>query len=142
MQVLRRIRQAEAAIGEDAMKAGLTRRNFGLLASAAAISGMAGRAAAQGAPIRIGYSMSLSGGLAGNGRPSLLAHQIWAEDINARGGLLGRPVELVFYDDQSNGANVPGIYTKLLDVDKVELVISGYSTALIAPAMQIGRAHV
>ncbi|RDD69975.1 branched-chain amino acid ABC transporter substrate-binding protein [Paracoccus versutus] len=115
----------------------MTRRGFGILASATAVSAMAGRAVAQDGPIRIGFSMSLSGGLAGNGRPSLLAQQIWAEDINDRGGLLGRPVELVFYDDQSNGANVPGIYTKLLDVDRVDLVISAYGTALIAPAMPV-----
>lgn len=122
------------------MNGKMTRRSFGILASATAMLGMAGGAwaqAASGDPIRIGFSMSLSGGLAGNGRPSLLAQQIWAEDINARGGLLGRPVELVFYDDQSTGANVPGIYTKLLDVDKVDLVVSGYGTALIAPAMPV-----
>lgn len=85
--------------------------------------------------------MSLSGGLAGNGRPSLLATQMWADDVNARGGLLGRRVELVFYDDQSMGANVPGIYTKLLDVDKVDLVVSGYGTAIIAPAMPVVMQH-
>ncbi|WP_323039230.1 amino acid ABC transporter substrate-binding protein [Gemmobacter sp.] len=117
----------------------LTRRGFGALASAMVLA-TAGVALAQtpsGAPIRIGGSMSLSGGLAGNGRPSQLAHQIWVDDINARGGLLGRPVELIHYDDQSAGANVPGIYTKLIDVDKVDLVISGYGTAIIAPAMPV-----
>ena len=80
------------------MNGKLTRRSFGALASAAILSGVAGRAFAQpasGAPVRIGFSMSLSGGLAGNGRSSLLAQQIWAKDINARGGLLGRPVALV-----------------------------------------------
>jgi branched-chain amino acid transport system substrate-binding protein len=81
--------------------------------------------------------MSLSGGLAGNGRPALLAHRLWAEEVNSRGGLLGRPVELVHYDDQSTGAQVPGIYTKLIDVDKVDLVVSGYATAIIAPAMPV-----
>ena len=43
----------------------------------------------------------------------------------------------VYYDDQSNPSTVPGIYTKLLDVDKVDLVVSGYGTNLIAPAMPI-----
>lgn len=122
------------------MHSSFTRRQFGTAASAALLAATAGRALAQapsGDPIRIGFSMSLSGGLAGNGRPSLLAQQIWAEDVNARGGLLGRPVELVFYDDQSQGAQVPGIYTKLLDIDRVDLVVSGYGTALIAPAMPI-----
>ena len=53
-------------------------------------------------PIKIGLSMSLTGGLAGGGKAALLAMQIWREDINAKGGLLGRPVQLIFYDDQSN----------------------------------------
>ncbi len=83
--------------------------------------------AADAPPITIGFSMSLSGGLAPNGKAALLAMQIWAADTNAQGGLLGRPVKLDYYDDQSNPAQVPGIYTKLLDVDKVDLVISSYA---------------
>jgi branched-chain amino acid transport system substrate-binding protein len=70
-----------------------------------------------------------------------LAMQIWEEEVNAKGGLLGRPVKLVFYDDQSNPATVPGIYTKLLDVDKVDLVISGYATNMIAPALPVIMQH-
>jgi branched-chain amino acid transport system substrate-binding protein len=88
-------------------------------------------------PIRLGFGMALTGGLSANGKPALLALQIWKDDVNKRGGLLGRPVELVFYDDQTNPATVPGIYTKLLDVDKVDLVVSGYGTNLIAPLMPI-----
>jgi len=92
-------------------------------------------------PIKIGFSMEETGGLAANGKAALLAMQIWAEDVNAKGGLLGRPVQLVHYDDQSNPANVPGIYTKLLDVDKVDLVVSSYATVLVAPAMPIVMQH-
>ncbi len=88
-------------------------------------------------PIRIGLGMALTGGLAGNGKAALLAMQIWKDDVNKKGGLLGRPVELVYYDDQTNPATVPGIYTKLIDVDKVDLVVSGYGTNLIAPAMPL-----
>ena len=118
---------------------GISRRDMGRLTLAAATVPAAARAqtAPSGPPVRIGYSMSLSGGLAPNGRPALAAHKIWAEDVNGRGGLLGRPVELVNYDDQSSGAQVPGIYTKLIDVDKVDLVVSGYATAIIAPAMPV-----
>jgi branched-chain amino acid transport system substrate-binding protein len=97
-----------------------------------------GDAGAQGAkPIKIGFGMALTGGLAGNGQGALLAMQIWRDDVNKKGGLLGRPVEFVYYDDQTNPATIPGIYTKLLDVDKVDLVVSGYGTNLIAPAMPI-----
>src|SRR6266446_6634281 len=72
--------------------------------------------AQSGQPIRIGFSMALTGGLAPKGKSALLAQKIWEEDINAKGGLLGRPVKLIYYDDQTNPATVPGIYTKLLDV--------------------------
>jgi len=88
-------------------------------------------------PIKVGFGMALTGGLAANGKAALIAMQLWAEDVNKRGGLLGRPVQLVYYDDQTKGATVPGIYTKLLDVDKVHFVVSGYGTNLIAPAMPI-----
>ncbi len=58
-------------------------------------------AQAQQEPIRIGFGMALTGGLAANGKSALVAMQIWESDINAKGGMLGRPVKLVFYDDQS-----------------------------------------
>src|ERR1019366_10117612 len=88
-------------------------------------------------PIKIGFSLALTGPLAPNGKQALLGAKIWEEEINAKGGLLGRKVELVNYDDQSNPATVPGIYMKLLDVDKVDLVVSGYATNMVAPAMPI-----
>jgi len=88
-------------------------------------------------PIKIGFSMSLTGGLASGGKAALLAYEIWREEINAKGGLLGRNIEFVHYDDQSNPANVPAIFTKLLSVDKVDLVVSGYGTNQIAPAMPV-----
>ena len=104
-----------------------------LVFAAFSISG----AMAQQKPIKIGFSMALTGGLAGAGKGALIAMEIWRDDVNKRGGLLGRPVELVYYDDATQGANVPGIYAKLLDVDKVDLVVSGYGTNLIVPAMPI-----
>jgi branched-chain amino acid transport system substrate-binding protein len=87
--------------------------------------------------VKIGFSMALTGGLAGAGKGALIAMQVWAEDVNAKGGLLGKQVELVYYDDQTNPATVPAIYTKLLDIDDVDFVVSGYGTNLIAPAMPI-----
>jgi branched-chain amino acid transport system substrate-binding protein len=88
-------------------------------------------------PIKIGFGMALTGGLAANGKAAAMTFQMWADEVNAQGGLLGRKVEFIQYDDQSNPNNVPGIYTKLLDVDKVDLVVSGYGTNLAAPAMPI-----
>jgi branched-chain amino acid transport system substrate-binding protein len=92
-------------------------------------------------PITIGFSMELTGGLAVVGKSGLLAFQIWAENINKKGGLLGRSVKLVYYDDQSNPSNVPGIYEKLISIDKVDLLISSYGTNLVVPAMPVAIQH-
>jgi branched-chain amino acid transport system substrate-binding protein len=92
-------------------------------------------------PIRIGFSDNLTGGSAPNGKQLLLAFQIWRDDVNAKGGILGRPVELVFYDDQSNPSNVPGIYTKLIDIDKVDLLVGPYGTNFVAPAIPVVMQH-
>jgi branched-chain amino acid transport system substrate-binding protein len=119
----------------------MTRRSLLTALAFALAFGLHPAAAQTQPPITIGFAMSLTGGLAPNGKAALLAMQIWAEEKNAKGGLLGRPVKLVYYDDQSNPAQVPGIYTKLLDVDKVDLVVSGYATNMIAPAMPIIIQH-
>jgi len=114
------------------------RRAFAMGALAAtAFGALAGTPARAADPIKIGFSMPLTGGLSGGGKSVILAFELWKEDVNAKGGLLGRPVELVYYDDQSTPAQVPGIYSKLLDVDKVDLVVSSYATNQIAPAMPI-----
>jgi branched-chain amino acid transport system substrate-binding protein len=88
-------------------------------------------------PIRVGMTMALTGGVAPIGKQVLAALQIWRDDVNAKGGLLGRPVELVFYDDQSNPANIPQLYTKLIEVDKVDLLIGPYATNMVAPAIPV-----
>jgi branched-chain amino acid transport system substrate-binding protein len=87
-------------------------------------------------PIKIGFSVSLTGGLASSGKAHLMSKQIWAEEINAKGGLLGRPVKLIYYDDQTNAAILPAIYAKLLDIDKVDLLM-GHATNLIVAAMPL-----
>ncbi len=88
-------------------------------------------------PIRVGFSMALTGGVASIGKQVLAALQIWRDDVNAKGGILGRQVELVYYDDQSNPSNVPAIYTKLIDVDKVDLLVGPYATNMVAPAIPV-----
>lgn len=88
-------------------------------------------------PIRIGYCLSLTGPVAGNARPAQLAHEIWREDINRWGGLLGRPVEFVCYDDHADASRVPSLYRRLMDEDKVDLVIGGYGTNTVLPAMPL-----
>src|SRR2546428_1048057 len=109
----------------------------GALIFVLALSGTSPSPVHGASPIRIGFGMALTGGLAANGKAALMSMQIWKEDVNKKGGLLGRPVEFVYYDDQTKPASVPGIYTKLLDVDGADFVVSGYGTNLIAPAMPI-----
>jgi len=92
---------------------------------------------AQPAPIRIGMSMPQTGGLAGGGKASLLGIEIWRDDVNAKGGLLGRKVELVVYDDKSSASETPALYAKLLDVDKVDLLFAPYATVPTAPIMPL-----
>lgn len=92
-------------------------------------------------PLKVGFSMALTGGVAQNGKQLLIALQLWRDDVNAKGGLLGRPVELVYYDDQSNPTNVPGIYTKLITVDKVDLLLGPYATNMAAAAMPVIMEH-
>src|SRR5215467_10288358 len=130
------------APGEDAMKGckieialkARTRLSL-LVAAAVTLSGAVFSAQAQ-EPIKIGFGVSLTGGLASSGKAHLMSKQIWAEEINAKGGLLGRPIKLVYYDDQTNAATVPGIYAKLIDVDKVDLLM-GHATNLIVAAMPL-----
>ena len=86
-------------------------------------------------PIQIGMGVAQTGALAGGGKAALLALRMWVEDVNARGGMLGRKVELIAYDDQSNPATTPGIYAKLLDIDKVDLLIAPYGTVPTAPIL-------
>src|ERR1700733_9901712 len=107
-------------------------RLAGCLLIAAALTPGTGRAAE---PFTFGMTISRTGGLAPGARAVLLGMEIWVEDTNEKGGLLGRPVKLVTYDDQSNPALVPGIVSKLLEVDKVDFLLGGQGTNLIAPLM-------
>src|SRR6202167_6374185 len=94
----------------------ISRRSVNASIGAALIApALATRGFAQGAaPIKIGFGMALTGPLAVNGQQALLGSQIWAEELNAKGGLIGRQGQLIHYDDQSNPSDVPGIFTKLL----------------------------
>src|SRR5262244_2184849 len=91
--------------------------------------------AQSGQPIRIGLSLALTGAGAAPSKVISTALEMWRDDVNAKGGLLGRPVELLIYDDQSTPGNVPAIYTKLVTLDKVDLLLGPYGTNFVAPAM-------
>ena len=104
---------------------------------AVAVLGKASGASAQQPPIKIGMSMPQTGSLGAGGQAALLALEMWVDDVNAKGGLLGRKVELIAYDDQTSASETPAIYTKLLDVDKVDLLIAPYGTVPTAPIMPL-----
>src|SRR5258707_3541268 len=97
--------------------------------------GLTSSALAQQPPIKIGMSMAQTGGLAGGGKASQLGTEIWRDDINVKGGMLGRKVELIVYDDKSSASETPAIYAKLVDVDKVDLLFAPYATVPTAPLM-------
>jgi branched-chain amino acid transport system substrate-binding protein len=125
------------------VKVGCKRRQLSRVGSALFMLALgaapAGSGAQDGKAIRVGLSIAQTGPLSGAGKSGLLALQIWRDDVNARGGLLGRKVELIAYDDQGNPSMTPGIYTKLLDVDKVDLLIAPYATNPTAPIMPLAK---
>src|SRR3954468_3695370 len=117
-----------------------TRRKVIGAAGAAAVTAAlpGGRAFAQGSgPVKIGMSMPQTGSPGAGGQGALVALRMWVDDVNQKGGLLGRKVEFIVYDDQTSPANTPGIYTKLLEVDKVDLLIAPYGTVPTAPIMPL-----
>jgi branched-chain amino acid transport system substrate-binding protein len=91
----------------------MNRRDVFGWAMAAVIFGLMSGASAEEPPIKIGMSMPQTGGLAGGGKASLLGIEIWRDDVNAKGGLLDRKVELVVYDDKSSASETPALYAKL-----------------------------
>src|SRR3954471_23897564 len=117
-----------AKICGNALRAFVAAFIVGLLA-------LSGAQAQSGNPIKVGMSLALTGAGASPSKVINTALDIWRDDINARGGILGRPVQLVILDDQSTPSNVPNIYTKLITVDKVDLLIGPYATNFVAPAM-------
>src|SRR5438094_5889509 len=94
-------------------------------------------ALAQPARVKIGMSMPQTGSLGAGGKAALVALRMWVDEVNQKGGLLGRKIEFIVYDDQTNPALTPSIYTKLLDVDKVDLLIAPYGTVPTAPIMPL-----
>lgn len=104
-----------------------------LLANLAAC-GSVGTTSVNTAPIKIGYTVSLTGDFSDDGKAIQQGYQLWADTINAHGGLLGRKVQLVPLDDASNPDQVTTDYQKLITVDKVDLTFGPFSTKLTKPA--------
>lgn len=86
------------------------------------------QAAAQ--PVKVGAALSLSGSYERFGKNMKQSYELWAEEVNARGGLLGRKIELQIYDDQSEPETGAKLYEKLITEDKVDLLLGPYSAAV------------
>jgi ABC-type branched-subunit amino acid transport system substrate-binding protein len=103
-----------------------------------------GTASAQqpaGQPIRVGLTLSLTGPLAQTGLVHKIVDEIFVEQINQKGGLLGRPVELVLLDDQSKPDVARTLYERLITADKVDLILGPYGTAAILAAMSVAQRY-
>jgi branched-chain amino acid transport system substrate-binding protein len=87
--------------------------------------------------IKIGFTLPLSGRLTSAGKGALTAFEIWRDEVNARGGLLGRPVEFVRYDDQGDALLARDFYARLLDTDKVDLVVAPFGRESVASVMPL-----
>ncbi len=98
-------------------------------------------ARAEEKPILIGASVSLSGTYAAGGRYSIEGTQLWVDDVNRRGGLLGRPVRLVYYDDKSDANTCVQLYEKLITADKVDLIIGPYSSGVTSAVSTVAEKH-
>jgi branched-chain amino acid transport system substrate-binding protein len=112
-----------------------------LAAAAAPFGAAAVPAQAQGAPIVIGASLSLTGVFADGGKYSLEGYQLWIKQQNAKGGLFGRQIALKYYDDQSEPATGVRLYERLINEDKVDIIMGPYGTAITAPAANIAELY-
>jgi len=107
-----------------------------------AVLGSAGvPATAQGKPIVIGASISETGAYADSGKYALQGYQLWVQQQNAKGGLLGRKIELKTYDDASDPATAVRLYQRLIDQDHVDLIVGPYSSAVTASVANVAQQH-
>ncbi|MBM3570135.1 MAG: ABC transporter substrate-binding protein [Alphaproteobacteria bacterium] len=116
------------------------------LAAAAAIAlgalGVLGEAQAQGAkPIVVGSTLALTGPLSATGLVHKLVGEIYVDDLNRRGGLLGRKVEWKLMDDQSKPDLARTLYEQLLTADKVDLLMGPYATGAILSAIGVAQRY-
>lgn len=101
----------------------------------------AGAAGLEGEPVRIGISMPLSGDFSEPGIGVRQGYETWAAMVNESGGMLGRPVELVFRDDASDPNKVVSDYESLITQTKVDLVFGPFSTRLVIPAAEVAESY-
>jgi branched-chain amino acid transport system substrate-binding protein len=94
-------------------------------------------AAPVAAPLKIGISLSLTGDFADPGTAAKKGYELWASEVNKRGGILGRQVQLKIVSDASSPDQVVTNYTNLITQDKVDIVFGPFSSLLTIPASRI-----
>lgn len=94
-----------------------------------------------GAPIRIGSTLALTGPLSATALTHKLVGEIYVEQLNKRGGLLGRPVQWIVKDDQSKADVARTLYEQLVTSDKVDLLMGPYATGAILSAMGVAQRY-
>ncbi|MFH0298201.1 amino acid ABC transporter substrate-binding protein [Bradyrhizobium sp. 31Argb] len=113
-----------------------------VLAAAVTVAALAPAAFGNAAePVRIGVALSQTGNLADSAGPYFKGLDLWREQANARGGLAGRPIEFVVYDDRSDPATAARLYEKLITNDKVNLVMSSLGSATAATGSAVAEKH-
>ncbi len=121
---------------------GITRRAATAgLATAGLAATLPFREAEAAAPIRMGIALSQTGNLADSAEQFFRGVEVWTLDVNRRGGLLGRPVELVRYDDRSDPATAARLYERLITSDNVDLLLSPWGSASCATASAVAEKH-
>jgi ABC-type branched-subunit amino acid transport system substrate-binding protein len=111
------------------------------LGSTMALASMPSLVRAQGQPIRVGSTMSMTGPLAATAIIHKISAEIFIENLNKRGGLLGRPIEWIMKDDQSRPDLARTQYEQLMTVDKVDLLMGPYATATSLAAMGVAQRY-
>jgi len=111
------------------------------VAAASAVPLSARPASAQGGPLVLGASLSLTGIYADGGKYCLEGYQLAIKQINAQGGVLGRQLALKYYDDQSDGATGVRLYERLINEDKVDVIVGPYGTAITAPTTNVAEKY-
>ena len=122
----------------------IVRRSIAALAAVAGAFALVvtpAAAAPSGPPIRIGSTLALTGPLAATGQVHKLVGEIYVEQLNAKNGLLGRPVEWIVKDDQSKPDLARTLYEQLITVDKVDLLMGPYATGAILSAMGVAQRY-
>lgn len=95
----------------------------------------------QAKPLRIGATISLEGKYAELSSMVRSGYELWVKQINSDGGILGRKVELVLYDDKSDADRAAALYQKLITEDKVDLLLSPYGSTLTMEAARVSDKH-